>query len=591
MPDIKVTITGDARGGVAAIREMDRATDKYRESANNAETSTTRFGGAAGALKTLLPIAAITAGAAAVTKFGVEAAKVGAQSERLGRATDNLGRQFGLSANEIVDAITFASGNTISRMEAMQSANAAMLFGVASSKEEFTELTEIAVALGRAMGQDATKSMDDLTLALGRQSPMILDNLGIQIKLSEAYADYASKLGVTVSQLDESQKQQAFMNAALEAGREKIEEMGGVQEDNLAKMERMSAAYENFKVTVGNTNTVSGLFALSMNFATEALTLFGETAVEVDNILRGLSGESDNNEQAWQDTSDAFVDAADASLELEGALIAAVEATKEQAQETTNLGEELTKFFDQVDKRGKESVTSQMDLNRELVEIHNDTQAKRREIEAKTAEELRETEEEFTERAIEQAQRRARMRPELAAASSAKEIEIAGKTKEEALAAIRSEAELELAEVTNKANEKTRILQEEFFEEKAIREQSAKDNLLITALSLAEERGEFDKHAGLMDKTGKEIFDMFRTGTLEVTMDMRRLVSTYVDEVNRAAQTRVPIQEINRVALEQLAGQFNVTNNNNNFNLNVTSNTPSAGVAQDFRVLQSQVSP
>ena len=56
------------------------------------------------------------------------------------------------------------------------------------------------------MGQDATKSLDDLITALGRSSPMILDNLGLSVKLGEANEKYAQKLGKTAGKDKKAQK-------------------------------------------------------------------------------------------------------------------------------------------------------------------------------------------------------------------------------------------------------------------------------------------------------------------------------------------------------------------------------------------------
>ena len=53
---------------------------------------------------------------------------------------------------------------------------------------EVREAGRVATKLAVTSGQDASKGIEDLTLALSRQSPMILDNLGITLKLGEAQA-------------------------------------------------------------------------------------------------------------------------------------------------------------------------------------------------------------------------------------------------------------------------------------------------------------------------------------------------------------------------------------------------------------------
>lgn len=55
-------------------------------------------------------------------------------------------------------------------MTAMSAANKAMMLDVAKSPEAFSRLAKVATALGRAMGQDAATSIEDFTVAAGRQS-------------------------------------------------------------------------------------------------------------------------------------------------------------------------------------------------------------------------------------------------------------------------------------------------------------------------------------------------------------------------------------------------------------------------------------
>jgi hypothetical protein len=171
------------------------------------------------AFRTMATAAAGVLGAQTMVRFGKGAFDAAVQVEQLGVATENLSRQIGTTADEMVASIQAASSGTIDQLTAMQAANKAMLFGIIESKEEMGELTQIAITLGAAMGQDAAKSLDDLTTALGRNSPMILDNLGISLKLSDAYTLYAKSIGKAVDALSEEEKTMAFRKAALIEGK------------------------------------------------------------------------------------------------------------------------------------------------------------------------------------------------------------------------------------------------------------------------------------------------------------------------------------------------------------------------------------
>lgn len=127
---------------------------------------------------------------------------------------------------EMLDNMNTATKGLVSNYDLMLSANKAMLLGLPVTSESMGELAKTASVLGKAMGQDATKSLDDLITALGRSSPMILDNLGLTVKVGEANEAYAEKLGKSADALTESEKKMAFYKAAMEAARRKTTELG-----------------------------------------------------------------------------------------------------------------------------------------------------------------------------------------------------------------------------------------------------------------------------------------------------------------------------------------------------------------------------
>lgn len=169
-------------------------------------------------------VAAVTAGAAAFWNVIERGGKVSAMRqsfEALSGGSDQ--------ARSRIDAIRKSTGGLVTDMEAMQAANKAMLLDLGLTDAQMGDLAATATVLGRAMGQDANKSLDDLITALGRSSPMILDNLGLSVKLGEANEAYAQSLGKTSEELTDAEKKQAFMNAAMTAAAAKVEQLGGLQ--------------------------------------------------------------------------------------------------------------------------------------------------------------------------------------------------------------------------------------------------------------------------------------------------------------------------------------------------------------------------
>jgi hypothetical protein len=58
--------------------------------------------------------------------------------------------------------------------------------------------------------------LDSLVVGVGRLSPMILDNLGIQVSLADATERAAQMYGVEADALDKGQVQAGMMNVVLE---------------------------------------------------------------------------------------------------------------------------------------------------------------------------------------------------------------------------------------------------------------------------------------------------------------------------------------------------------------------------------------
>ena len=91
-----------------------------------------------------------------------------------------------------------ALNGTADRMTIMEQANNAMLLGIAESDDQMAEMFDVAQRLGRALGKDAASSVESLITGIGRQSRLMLDNLGIVVKTEEAYKEYAKELKVSV---------------------------------------------------------------------------------------------------------------------------------------------------------------------------------------------------------------------------------------------------------------------------------------------------------------------------------------------------------------------------------------------------------
>lgn len=169
--------------------------------------------------------------------------------EDLTRGFDSLRVNAGLGADTL-QRLREATNGTVTDMELMRQANNAMLLGVARSTEELAQLFDAAQQLGRALGKDATSSIESLVTGLGRQSRLMLDNVGIMIKVNEAYEEFARVNNTTVAAMTDTEKKTAFLNSGLAQALEKIKAFGKETLSSSDKIRQTNVATQKLADTV-----------------------------------------------------------------------------------------------------------------------------------------------------------------------------------------------------------------------------------------------------------------------------------------------------------------------------------------------------
>lgn len=217
--------------------------------------------------------AAVVAAAGAVTLLAERGGELGAVEESF----RSLSAAAGESSAEILRSSQEATAGLVSNNDLMQSANQGLLLGLPITADSMGKLAETALVLGRAMGLDATKSMQDLMTALGRSSPMILDNLGLTVRLGDANSAYAAKLGKTSAELTDAEKKMAFYEATLAAAGAKVEELGGLQLTTGDRIQQSRIHLTNFVDSLSIGISRSPVFAQALKSLNEGLAAtFGQ---------------------------------------------------------------------------------------------------------------------------------------------------------------------------------------------------------------------------------------------------------------------------------------------------------------------------
>lgn len=217
--------------------------------------------------------------------------------EQLRTSFDNLAEDAGYSGDEILTSMRTAAKGMVTDVSLMESFNKSMLLVGEGMATKLPKLLEIAQASAAATGQDVGFLLDSLVTGIGRGSPMILDNLGLTINLSEAYDNYAKTLGITADEMTKAQQQEALLNAVVASGDEFIGRLGDNTGETAQKMAQFKTTMENLKMGLATgllpalTPIVTPLAALAMEHLPKLVPLvedFGRVlGLFIDAVLGG----------------------------------------------------------------------------------------------------------------------------------------------------------------------------------------------------------------------------------------------------------------------------------------------------------------
>lgn len=218
-----------------SLRNQGKAANHTRAAVKRLNKSNKGFIAQLGIMRNKMLLATFVLGGFTAALRKLTTVTKAATLEDLTRGFDSLRVNAGLNADTL-EQLRIATNNTVTDMELMRQANNAMLLGVARSTKELAQLFDAAQQLGRALGKDATSSIESLVTGLGRQSRLMLDNVGIMIKVNEAYEEFARVNNTTVAAMTDTEKKTAFLNSGLGQALEKIKAFG---EENLSSSDKI----------------------------------------------------------------------------------------------------------------------------------------------------------------------------------------------------------------------------------------------------------------------------------------------------------------------------------------------------------------
>ena len=226
-----------------AVQALNRVEKEQKDIKKQNDTLKKGFAAMGGIIATAFSIQAIA-------RFTQESIKLGSQTISLERSFTNLGKAVGINENSL-NKFRKATDGTVSDVDLMIQANNAMLLGIVDNEDAFAELIDNAQRLAKAVGQDALFGIESLTTGIGRQSKLMLDNLGIVLDTNLAYQKFAEANGKAVKDLDENERKQAFVQAALQSTAEKVAQLGKEELDATDATKALSSAFKNLQGSIG----------------------------------------------------------------------------------------------------------------------------------------------------------------------------------------------------------------------------------------------------------------------------------------------------------------------------------------------------
>lgn len=290
MAEIADEIIIKIRADVAELKKgLDSANKKISEFSKKGSDDAKSFGKVFETAVGFLVAQVANKAAQSISSFVTEGVKGFAQYEQ---TLSSFKYMTGIAADGLLDAMDRAAEGTVSKMDLVRQANTAMVLGI--EQEMLPKLVEISRASAKVLGGDTQFMFESLVTGIGRQSRLMLDNLGIIVKIGDAQLAYAKSVGKTVEELTDEEKALAFRNSVLEAGNALIDKAAGSETELADALARNKKAVEELKVAFGE--AISPAVTKSAGILTQTFNNLGFTLKEmstwtIQGVLSGASAE------------------------------------------------------------------------------------------------------------------------------------------------------------------------------------------------------------------------------------------------------------------------------------------------------------
>jgi hypothetical protein len=210
----------------------------------------------------------IAFGVSEIAQFTLEIAKLAGEAEGVEAAFNKLP-----NSTKLMFDLTEATAGTVSELDLMKRSVQAANFGI--SMDALPKLLEFAALRAQQTGESVDYLVDSIVRGIGRKSPLILDNLGISaVALKEKLG------GVTAEAAGIGEVAEAVGKIASE----ELEKMGTFSINTSSQVQKLSASWDNFKVSLGKVVNESGILQKALTGLSSTLNFFSGN---FDKLSRG----------------------------------------------------------------------------------------------------------------------------------------------------------------------------------------------------------------------------------------------------------------------------------------------------------------
>lgn len=261
---------------------------------------------------------AVTFGATQVISGLGDALASAGELQQVSAAFNAITADMQGGAEGMLKALQDGSGQMVTNTELMTAYNKANSLVGEDFANRLPEAMQLLQKQAAATGEDMSFFTDSLVTGIGRMSPMILDNLGLQVSLAEANQKYAESIGKNVDELTKQEQQTALMNEVMGQLAEKTAELPDVANS-------ATAVWTQFQTQVANTKD-----ELILKFLPALTDLFNEAVPLIEGMIPPLMSMADGFLAFAQEHGPAFREIMGQVMSVVGQLIEYVSANGPQ---------------------------------------------------------------------------------------------------------------------------------------------------------------------------------------------------------------------------------------------------------------------